>query len=110
MKLNIRQLSSDDYDAHLYKWWTDWGWQPPTKEFLPEDGAGGLIVEDNNTPVCAGFIYVTNSQVAWVDWIISNMGKPIIMPDKKQARKRLKMGCQLNFEVVMIINIMEISR
>ena len=44
-----------------------------------------------------------------IDWIISNMGKPIIMPDKKQARKRLKMGCQLNFEVVMIINIMEIK-
>jgi hypothetical protein len=72
MKFNLRQLSPDDYDAYLYKWWTDWGWQPPAKEFLPENGAGGLIVEENKTPVCAGFIYVTNSQVAWVDWIISN--------------------------------------
>jgi hypothetical protein len=31
-----------------------------------------MIVYDGNTPVCAGFIYVTNSKVAWVDWIISN--------------------------------------
>ena len=72
MKFNLRQLSPDDYDTYLHKWWTDWGWQPPAKEFLPENGAGGLIVEENKTPVCAGFIYVTNSQVAWVDWIISN--------------------------------------
>ena len=35
---------------------------------------------------------------------ISNNGKPISMPHKKQAKKRLKIGCQLNFDVVIIIN------
>ncbi len=24
------------------------------------------------TPICAGFVYVSNSKVCWVDWIISN--------------------------------------
>ena len=30
------------------------------------------MVWDGDTPVCAGFLYNTNSKVAWVDWIISN--------------------------------------
>ena len=39
---------------------------------MPDDGEGGLLVLDQDIPVCAGFIYITNSKVAWVDWIISN--------------------------------------
>ena len=72
MEFNIRKLNSTDYKDILVGWWEDWGWEPPAKDFLPDDGEGGLIVLDNDTPVCAGFIYITNSKVAWVDWIISN--------------------------------------
>jgi hypothetical protein len=69
---DIRQLQEGDYENILVNWWNDWGWEPPQKDFLPEDGKGGMIIYDGETPVCAGFIYVTNSKVAWVDWIISN--------------------------------------
>ena len=72
MEFNIRKLNSTDYDSVLVGWWKDWGWEPPAKDFLPDEGEGGLIVLDNDIPVCAGFIYITNSKVAWVDWIISN--------------------------------------
>ena len=72
MKLNVRPLVEDDYQDILVGWWKDWKWEAPLKDFLPDDGKGGLIVYDNETPVCAGFIYMTNSKVAWVDWIISN--------------------------------------
>ena len=72
MDFDIRKLNSADYDDVLVGWWKDWGWEPPAKDFLPDDGEGGLLVLDNNVAVCAGFIYVTNSKVAWVDWIISN--------------------------------------
>lgn len=72
MKLTIRQLNENDYQETLVKWWEDWGWTAPEKDFLPDDGKGGYIVYDEDIPVCAGFIYVTNSRVAWVDWIISN--------------------------------------
>lgn len=70
--LNIRKLTEEDYDDTLKKWWYDWGWEPPTRDFLPENGAGGIIILDEDVPICAGFIYVTNSKVSWVDWIISN--------------------------------------
>jgi len=68
----IHSLTESDYDNILTKWWADWGWEAPLKDFLPLDGTCGLIVYDNDTPVCAGFLYVTNSKVCWVDWIISS--------------------------------------
>ena len=73
MQLNILPLNDTDYDNILYGWWKDWRWTPPVKEFLPEGGKGGFIVYDGNIPVCAGFIYITNSEVVWCDWIISNI-------------------------------------
>jgi hypothetical protein len=72
MNLDIRMLNSNDYDDILVGWWKRWRWTPPAKDFLPGDGQSGFIVYDGDTPVCAGFLYVTNSKVAWVDWIISN--------------------------------------
>ena len=45
-----------------------------------------------------------------IDWIISNIDDPIKMPDIKHAIKRLKIGCQLNFDVLIIINIIEVSK
>tara|TARA_R100000664_G_C2756484_1_gene144378 strand:+ start:3458 stop:3871 length:414 start_codon:yes stop_codon:yes gene_type:complete len=72
MKFTIKPLTHEDYDNHLVGWWKDWKWLPPARDFLPQDGTGGLMVYDNETPVCAGFIYNTNSKVGWVDWIISD--------------------------------------
>ena len=71
-ELQIRRLQDTDYDEILTKWWADWKWEPPKRNFLPDNGTGGLIVYDGDEPVCAGFMYVTNSDVYWVDWIISS--------------------------------------
>jgi hypothetical protein len=72
MELTIRQLNENDYQDTLVNWWSDWNWTAPQKDFLPEQGMGGMIVYDGEVPVCAGFIYMTNSKVSWVDWIVSN--------------------------------------
>ena len=72
MSLIIRPLQDSDYDSILVKWWKDWGWEPTPKDFLPQDGKGGLMIMDEDEPVCAGFIYTTNSSVAWADWIVSS--------------------------------------
>ena len=70
--LNIRPLTYEDYDDTLKGWWADWGWTAPTRDFLPDEGVGGIMVLDDDVPVCAGFMYATNSRVSWVEWIISN--------------------------------------
>ena len=73
MKLNILPLKKTDYENILCKWWEEWRWTPPSKDFLHDDGMGGFIVYDGDTPICAGFMYLTNSKAVWCDWIISNL-------------------------------------
>jgi hypothetical protein len=88
MPFNIRPLNENDYDGLLVGWWKDWGWEPPQKDFLPDDGKGGIMILDEDEPVCAGFIYTTNSNVSWLNWIISNKGYRK-KPQRKEAIKLL---------------------
>jgi hypothetical protein len=88
MDLYIRELNESDYDNILVAWWKQWGWEPPQRDFLPDNGKGGVIVYDQDTPICAGFMYITNSKVAWVDWIISNK-EYTKKPHRKDAIKLL---------------------
>ena len=71
--MDIRKLVSSDYDDILVGWWKDWRWEPPTRDFLPDNGVGGFIVYDEDVPVCAGFMYITNSKVGWSEFIVSNI-------------------------------------
>lgn len=69
MELNIRRLTSEDYST-LVKWWDAWPeWQAPPQTFLPDTG---FIVEKNNIGIVAGYVYITNSKAALLEWIISN--------------------------------------
>jgi hypothetical protein len=95
MEFNIRPLNETDYDTILEGWWRDWGWEPPKKDFLPDDGKGGIIVLDGDEPICAGFMYTTNSKVAWVDWIISS----------KEYRKKPERGEAIKLLVNTLTNI-----
>ena len=95
MVFNIRPLNENDYEAILTGWWKDWGWESPNQDFLPDNGKGGIMVLDGDVPVCAGFIYTTNSKVAWVDWIISN----------KQYRKKPQRSEAIQLLVETLTNI-----
>lgn len=70
--MHIRKLNETDYEDILLKWWKDWKWTAPQKDMLPENGSGGFIVYDEDVPVCAGFLYNTNSGIAWCEFVISN--------------------------------------
>lgn len=72
MNLSARKLKESDYEDTLLGWWSDWGWVAPEKEMLPENGTGGIIIFCGDIPVCSGFLYTTNSGIAWVEFIISN--------------------------------------
>ena len=81
MELNIRRLKDSDWET-LVSWWNDWpDWVNPPKDFLPENGTGGLIVEKNNKPIVAGFLYFTNSTAVLLEWVVSD-------PDYKQKDKK----------------------
>jgi hypothetical protein len=99
MNFEVRKLNNTDYNLILTKWWKDWRWTPPPKDFLPENGEGGFIVYDKEIPVCAGFIYVTNSKVGWCDWIVSNF-------DYKNKEKRKK---ALTYLITILTNTLKLS-
>ena len=72
MELNIRRLTESDW-VILNNWWDAWPeWISPPKEFLPDNGKGGLMVEKNGQPVIAGFLYITNSKAVLLEWIVSD--------------------------------------
>lgn len=75
MKITIwiaRQLEDEDYET-LKKWWKFWRFPVPAKNFLPEDGKCGIMIEDSEgTQYAAGFLYLTNSDAAWMEYIVSN--------------------------------------
>ena len=71
--MNTRRLKESDWNM-LQEWWDGWpGWTPPDKEFLPENGTGGLIVEKDGKPIVAGFIFLgINLKIAYFGWIVSD--------------------------------------
>ena len=72
MKLNVRKLTDSDWETLCY-WWEQWPkWQNRPKSFLPNNGTGGLMVEKDNQPIVAGFLYFTNSDAVLLEWIVSN--------------------------------------
>jgi hypothetical protein len=72
MELKARQLKDSDWET-LTAWWDSWpDWVSPSKDFLPDNGAGGLMIQKNNKPIVAGFLYFTNSKSVLLEWIISD--------------------------------------
>jgi len=88
MEFSARYLIESDYEL-LCKWWKAFRWAAPPRDFLPQNGTGGLMIENNGVPVVAGFIYFTNSAVAWSEFIISNFDYK--EEDRKEAIKILIM-------------------
>jgi len=69
--MKIRKLTESDYET-LASWWKAWKWPPIEKDFLPDNGTSGFVVEKEGTMIVAGFIYITNSKAVLLEWIISN--------------------------------------
>jgi hypothetical protein len=115
MEFTIRKLNKTDYDSILVDWWKDWRWTPPAKDFLPEDGEGGFIIYDGDTPVCAGYIYITNSKAGWCDWIISNFNYKDKVKRKKALVELVKVlttalklnGCKYSYALIKSKSLIE---
>ena len=105
MELKVRALQESDWDT-LQSWWKWWRWPEVTKETLPMNGVGGLMVYKNDIPVVVGFLYLTNSKIAWIDWIISN--PEYKEKDRKQSIELLidsleEVAKQQNYEIIFSV-------
>lgn len=52
-------------------WWSFWKFTPPPVEFLPMNM---LCAYNGDVPACIGFLYSTDSKIAWLEFIVSNPG------------------------------------
>lgn len=91
MELSLRALKESDYED-MSSWWKWWRWPELSKDVLPMNGTGGLMVYKDDILIAAGFLYLTNSKVAWLDWIISN--PEYRESDRKDALEVLIMGLE----------------
>ena len=83
--MKSRWISNDDYSI-LVEWWKFWRFFPPTQDILPNNGLSGLVITDeNDNMICAGFLYATNSPIAWIEFIVSNPN----VKDKKVRKESL---------------------
>ena len=84
--MNTRTLTESDYEI-LSDWWVAWSWPVMAKDMLPDNGTGGIMIENKGENVVAGFLYWSNSKLVWLDWIISN---PKVSRDiRQEAIKKL---------------------
>ena len=70
-ELNFRSLKEEDYET-ICKWWEWWRWPVITRTILPDNGKGGFMVEKNNIPIVCGFLYISNSKMVMLEYIVSN--------------------------------------
>ena len=84
--MNTRTLTESDWET-LSDWWKAWNWPVMAKDMLPDNGTGGIMVENEGENIVAGFLYWSNSKLVWLDWIISN---PKVNRDiRQEAIKKL---------------------
>lgn len=62
--MEIRPYTSSEYPL-ICSWWQARDWPIISPECLPKHG----ILVGN---YCAGFVYTTDSSLAWIEWIVSN--------------------------------------
>lgn len=68
-ELKTRIYKPEDYET-LASWWDKHPqWKPVPEEWLPKVG---FVVDSDGSPICAGFLYFTNSTIAWLEYIVSD--------------------------------------
>jgi hypothetical protein len=67
----VRMLEDGDYEI-LCDWWAFWRFGIVPKDHLPGDGKSGLMITKDGINICAGFLFFTNSKMAWLEFINSN--------------------------------------
>ena len=69
--MKVRKLQESDW-GFLPSWWESYNQPIPQRNFLPDNGLGGFIVETKGMPIAAMFLWTTNSDTAIPAVVISD--------------------------------------
>ena len=67
--MNIRLFNKEKDFKTLCKWWADWGLFQHDSSVLPRNG---FVVSKNGIDICSGFVYETDSCIAWIEFVTMN--------------------------------------
>ena len=68
--MQARNWNLDKDYPYLVSWWNQYEFGVVPKKCLPPDG---IIVEENNTPICAGGLYrCVDSNFSVMEWIVAD--------------------------------------
>lgn len=70
MKLNIRKIIEKDWEF-IPSWWEAYKSEGFPKDFLPDNGLGGFIVQKEK-PIAAMWLWMTNSKTAIPAVVVSD--------------------------------------
>jgi len=104
-KVNIRKIELKDYE-YIDKWWVEQGYDAISKEILPMQGLGGLIVEKEK-PIAAAYLYLTNSKMGYIDNLISD--PKYVSKDRFDVIANLMAACKKMAEDVGCLDIWAIT-
>ena len=77
-----------DYET-LCEWWDDWGLTKHHPDALSETG---IIISKDGVDICVGFIYSTDSYIAWFEFITMN---------KKTTKQQREGALEKLFEIMV---------
>ena len=106
-ELVFRPLKEEDYET-ICKWWKWWRWPVLPKTALPDNGKGGFMVEKNNIPIVSGFLYISNSEMAMLEWVVSN--PEYREKDRKEAIELLINCVELNCSAMGFKHLITLGR
>lgn len=79
--MEFRHLDKEKDYEELTKWWKFWRFPIPHIDSLPDTG---IMISVDGVDVVCGFLYLTNSNMCWIEFIVSN-------PEVKE--KQLRKDC-----------------
>ncbi len=71
----IREFKKEDYDVIL-KWWEARNVSPPSLDMLSDTG---YVYEHDGEIIAVTFIYLTNSNIAFVEWVTTRPYTPLML-------------------------------
>lgn len=88
--MKIRHFTIQDYPT-VCSWWKGHGWEEIPFAWLPFNG---IIISDDIGPICAGFIYKTDSAMGIFEYVVSN-------PKSELSRKDVAMDLLIDAACLM---------
>lgn len=64
--MQARDYRPEDYDM-ITEWFQSYGWPAMNRAFFPNDG---VVIEHDGKAVCAAWVYLTNTPIAWIEHYI----------------------------------------